>query len=1105
MSAENQVLHSKLCFSGSSDTIIRKRLYPLMKEMRNKRLTVIIAGAGYGKSTLIQQAANFLNLPMVYYRLDAYDDDLETFLYYLIAGLRKQFPGLGSKTLAIIAELHDLRHQHQQVAGALLQEIESVLTEDVLVVLDDFHMVNNADSICAFLDFLIENLPMQVHLVISSRIDPNLRLSLHIARRDVVEIKEADLCFSVSEIEQFYAGIFKLQLKNGTPDALYQKTAGWVSALILFYHALRGKTSEELETLLLQLQGSNRIISKYLEENVYDLLSAEFKEFLAKTSILSTLNTQLCDRLLNFDKSELILRRLEEKHLFTHCIDSYGRNYCYHNLFQDFLVNKLWENFSPAEITCLHETAARLLEEMEENEEALKHYLACDQVENACVLLSKLAPILWSTGTQSISSYLKKKTRTCAKDEPWIDYLQALCVEFTGRHKEATRLFEKAYDIFQKREADTGIKLCMAAMGYHLNNCGDIRRAKTILTDLVERVDDNPELGVSSLSHLMMVCAQTGEMKKVETYFQKAFALSLSIKDRRRRASHLAFAYFSKGVCCFYAGEFAEVLKMADAVKAEIRDFRLNAQLAQHHLLIAFACFHLGNFVDGLQHADQGLALLREKRLENQLEYACHDYAWLLTAYAVNSFGAGNVPDALSYCEESLKLFQQSDHHFGQATVYNALFWINSLAGDMAAATESIHACEKVIRGLGMVGEEGKLLCCKILSLFQIGLPEDALAYLAEAEAKLMDSKFETARIAFLYGRYYVMRGQNKTALTKIMKGLVLAEKHQYDFWLLLELYWLTPLLVEVYSKGKLPAYIEKIFQQARETVKPQLLPLAQAKDSKIAKAAAQLLSKLPKSEAPGLRVYCLGRFALFKGDEEISIDKWKGNKKAQMILKYLLTTRARGFKHKDVLMELLWPDEDALKTANRLHVALSALRKILEPELLKGSKSTYILTNADAYKLDLGAGGYCDLDEFKAEMAMARQEKDRPEKAVQHYLKAEALYRGDFLEEDAYVDWCSQERDNYREQYLYALQKIIEFYKDRKDFANSIHYANKYLAVDKYAENIYQSLMSTYSAIGNMAMVTLIFEKCKENIAGELDCPLSEETEKLYKDAIMA
>ncbi|MBA4367137.1 MAG: hypothetical protein C0403_05800 [Desulfobacterium sp.] len=266
---------------------------------------------------------------------------------------------------------------------------------------------------------------------------------------------------------------------------------------------------------------------------------------------------------------------------------------------------------------------------------------------------------------------------------------------------------------------------------------------------------------------------------------------------------------------------------------------------------------------------------------------------------------------------------------------------------------------------------------------------------------------------------------------------------------------------------------------------------------------SAQTNAVIPESRQsirkPGLRVYLLGEFKLLRGNEEIPGEKWK-SKKALMIFKYLATRRHHGYHPKDLLMELLWPEQAPEITNSRLNDALSALRKVLEPGLIHGKPSSYLLREGHSYKLDLGREGMVDVALFEQTLQAAENEKS-VDKALAIYREAEALYRGDFLEEDHYTEWCLTERERLKGIYLHLLTKIMETFEQKTDYPKATAYGEKFLQTDPYVEEIYQHLMRLYARMGNRSMVKRTFEKCKKMIALDLAVPLSPKTNALYRE----
>jgi DNA-binding SARP family transcriptional activator len=256
-------------------------------------------------------------------------------------------------------------------------------------------------------------------------------------------------------------------------------------------------------------------------------------------------------------------------------------------------------------------------------------------------------------------------------------------------------------------------------------------------------------------------------------------------------------------------------------------------------------------------------------------------------------------------------------------------------------------------------------------------------------------------------------------------------------------------------------------------------------------------LDGLAQKPSPDLHVFCFGKFRLFKGNEEITAERWK-SENAKMLFKYMVLMNNRGYLSKDVLLELVWPGQDPALTNNRLHVALSTIRKLLEPELPRGKQSSYLLRKGNAYKLSLGAEGSTDIELFDRAAGMAKKAMDKTE-LFERCLEAEKIYQGDLFEEDRYVQWCMDARDEYKEKYLTLLSHLISWYGDRNDNTERIKYLKKYLEHDEYAETMYQLLMKSYGQAGERSMVIKTFERCRQKIEVELDCPLQKDTLEIY------
>ena len=328
------------------------------------------------------------------------------------------------------------------------------------------------------------------------------------------------------------------------------------------------------------------------------------------------------------------------------------------------------------------------------------------------------------------------------------------------------------------------------------------------------------------------------------------------------------------------------------------------------------------------------------------------------------------------------------------------------------------------------------------------------------------------------------------------------AEKQNYS--IVAERHWIVPFLVDTYARGHLRNYI---FNMLRKIGSDAILDLKQllrdSRDAALKKAVHGLLRDLPKPDPPGLKIHLLGRFRVFVGDQKVHADKW-GNQKVRSLFQYLAYSWAQGYVNRDVLIEMLWPDQDPAKTMNRFHVTMTTLRRVLETDLPDGAPSSYISRVGDTYRIGLGKEGWIDMHTFADHLTRASQEKD-PHQAVRYSLDAVATYTGDLLAEAPFCEWCREIRQNLQKKYLDALETIIAYYETRSEFKKSIIYAEKYLSVDKTAEKMYRKLMGYYAKTDNPIQVAATLKRCRENLQIELDCTIEPQTEELARQLLDA
>ncbi len=379
--------------------VLRTRLLDRLAECTRRRLTVLAAPAGSGKTTLMAQwrvSPAAQEHAIAWLSIDATDDDPVRFFRLLAAALQVAMPGSRSGALAL--RRTSPNPSPQTLAAALLNGLAEPARE-VMLVLDGYHLVRSG-SIHEAIAFALDRLAPRLHLVVASRTSPPLPLARLRAHGELREIRAADLRFTMEEATTFLAGTAGSRLAPGAAEVLAARTEGWGAGLQLA--ALWAQGREEPEPPLATFTGSQRLVADYLGDEVFRREPPEVQAFLLRTSILERLSGPLCDAVTGTDgtvarrsgegaranagTSQRMLERLERENLFLVPLDEERRWWRYHRLFAEFLRRRLEEEHR-AEQNALHQRAALWLEEKGFPAEAIDHAIATRDFERVASLL----------------------------------------------------------------------------------------------------------------------------------------------------------------------------------------------------------------------------------------------------------------------------------------------------------------------------------------------------------------------------------------------------------------------------------------------------------------------------------------------------------------------------------------------------------------------------------------------------------------------------------------------------------------------------------------------------------------------------------------------
>jgi LuxR family transcriptional regulator, maltose regulon positive regulatory protein len=316
--------------------------------------------------------------------LDESDRQPDSYWTYLITALQAVLPGVGASALQL---LQSAQPPIETVLATVLNELGAV-PNDLYLVLDDYHLVDGPE-LQAGMTFLLEHLPPQAHLVVSTREDPALPLARLRARGELVEIRAADLRFTVDEAAAYLNDVTGLDLAAGDIATLEGRTEGWIAALQLAALSMQGR--DDVAGFIAGFAGDDRHIVDYLVEEVLGRQPADVRSFLVQTSILDRLSGPLCDAVTDQRGGKAMLESLDRANLFVVPLDDSRRWYRYHHLFADVLLTHLLDEH-PDRLAALHRRASQWYEQDGEPSQAIRHALAAGDVERAAELVELAIP-----------------------------------------------------------------------------------------------------------------------------------------------------------------------------------------------------------------------------------------------------------------------------------------------------------------------------------------------------------------------------------------------------------------------------------------------------------------------------------------------------------------------------------------------------------------------------------------------------------------------------------------------------------------------------------------------------------------------------------------
>ncbi|MCP4541051.1 MAG: hypothetical protein GY832_28275 [Chloroflexi bacterium] len=457
-----------------SGLVSRPRLIDQLNAGLDRKLTLISAPAGFGKTTLLSEWIHRRGgvtpplpapPPVAWVSLDKGDNDPTRFLTYCVAALQTAQAGLGGPALTMLQSPQP--PPIEVVLTALINEI-AALAGKIILVLDDYHVISN-QAIHEGVAFLLDHQPPQLHLTLSTRADPSLPIGRLRVRSQLTELRADDLRFTADEAAAFMNEMMGLNLQPEDIKALEARTEGWIAGLHLAALSLQDRA--DVHEFITAFAGSHHYVLEYLTEEVLNRQPDQIRQFLLQTSILDRLCGSLCDMVTQQSGGDTTLAYLRRSNLFVVPLDDDYHWHRYHHLFADLLGNYLRKEFASDQISELHRRASQWHEKNELADDAIKYALRAEDFERAADLIERGIPTS-TTDLQMTTglAWVRMLPDDLVRSRPLLCTIQGSNAFFTGQMDDVEPWLQAAESSILNAD-----KVSVVEKEYVLGNVATIR------------------------------------------------------------------------------------------------------------------------------------------------------------------------------------------------------------------------------------------------------------------------------------------------------------------------------------------------------------------------------------------------------------------------------------------------------------------------------------------------------------------------------------------------------------------------------------------------------------------------------------------------------
>jgi ATP/maltotriose-dependent transcriptional regulator MalT/DNA-binding SARP family transcriptional activator len=1051
----------------------------------------LVAGPGYGKTMALDEALRSSSFRAVWVSCGQSAGEAGRLLLSVVSGIASAVPGAAdvlAERLSVGAEPVDVR----AATSGLLAELERLLVERLVIVFDDAEELDGDEASLALVDQFLASRNSRLSIAIATRRPLPLKVAKLRATGALTEFDSSQLCLTAAEAEELLRLRHGRAVSDDEVEGALAVTEGWPMGVALT--ALTGSAGPR-DAAVPQAE-----LFRYLAEEVLDALGPELRLALVDSSVPAVLTPAMADDL---GLPAGFLSQIEQRGLFLRSAGS--EEYVYHPLFRAFLQEQLADLRSQDEQAELHARAAANLVAAGQRIEAVEHFIAAADHEQALAVIGAHAQALLRAAPDTVSAWLERLPLRM-RGEPMYLLLEARRQWGLGLHEPAVGPLRAAVSGFRIARNHHGEWLARLLLADALTSVGGY--AFEEVGNLAQGWETGPGAAVAVAWYRVIALTALGRLEEAE-------ALAARLRSDARTS--------------------APFRSLDDIARVGSEPAAGRARDTFEHLQESVAELERGDPHGRLPYALMMSALVLRDLGENDAALAQLDYCEREAERAGMGFVARDCQlqrasllaqkGDLSRAELELARAGQRRGagwrgvHRGEAEAHVA-----SLRGDSA---EAVAAAQRALDRVAPGPVCYRVWCAVDMApvLAANGAPDLARTAIDNALAAL-DERFPREhgrmhRARLLATRAYLEHsaGELEASSESIRWAFdeagdeadQVVRAHwpalQPALWQALASGALTPenvlgpmqrafpngdalvAMVDHPEPGVRRAALATALAASHPAVLARLNELGEDEDAQVAAAAAATRERL-RATPPPLRFELLGGFRVRRGGWELDDAAWE-RPMASRIVRFLLLQESAV--PEDALFDAFWPDRPADAARQHLAVAVSRARKVLD---LPGTEGSMIEVKERTYRLRLRERDSVDSADFRRAAAAALAEEGAARRtALEH---AAALWTGEPLPEDRYSPWSFTRRERLAETYSHVLNALAETYEQSGDHHDALRVAKSLLEVDPLNEAAHRRLMLAYARTGRISHALRQYLECRRALVTELGVEPSTETSRL-------